>query len=93
MIQHNGTEEGEWQYKLQCSDIPVMIILLVSIGAFFAIMLALLIAAIVIININDYRRYKQYIKQKEEAETALQDMQSPLFVDPNQTTMNPLHGK
>ena len=68
MVKHNGTEEGTWQPNLQCSNIPVATILITTIGSFFAICLGLLISAVVIVNINDYRAYKMYLQNKEEAE-------------------------
>ena len=68
----------------------MLIVLVTSIGTVFAILLGLLIAAIAVININDYRRYQQYLANKKEAELAMQDMQNPLFADPNKETQNPM---
>ena len=87
---HNQTEDGKWQYCLDCKNFPIMIVLISSIGTVFAILLGLLIAAIVIINVNDYRVYKQFLANKNEAEQALTDMQNPHFVDPKTTTQNPM---
>ena len=75
---------------MNCTPIPWVQILLVSIGVILAILLGLLIAAIVIININDYRRYQKYLINKKEAEDTMQNMQNPHFVDPNQETLNPM---
>ena len=69
-----------------------MIVLATSIGIVFAILIALLVAAVVIVNINDYRMYQQYLANKKEAEVALQDMKNPLFVNPNKETENPMYG-
>ena len=53
-------------------------------------MLILFVAAVAIININDYRKYQQYLTNKREAEEALSDMSNPLFEDPNKRTENPM---
>ena len=90
---HNQTEDGKWQYCLNCKVFPIGIVLVTSIGTAFAILLGLLIAAIVIVNVNDYRAYKQFLSNKTEAEIALQDMENPHYVDPNKTTVNPLFNK
>ena len=85
-----GKTQEEFVFCLNCTPIPWVQILLVSIGVILAILLGLLIAAIVIININDYRRYQKYLINKKEAEDAMQNMQNPHFVDPNQETLNPM---
>ena len=72
VVKHNGTEEGTWQAALQCSNIPVTTILITTIGTFFAICIGLLISAIVIVNINDYRAYKMYLENKAEAERQME---------------------
>ena len=87
---HNQSEDSKFQYCLDCSVFPILPVLLSSVGAVLAILLGLLVAAIVIININDYRRFQQYVKQKEEAEIALQEMHNPNFKDPNQKIENPI---
>ena len=87
---HNQSEDGKFQYCLDCSVFPILPVLISSVGAVLAILLGLLVAAIVIININDYRRFQQYVKQKEEAEVALQEMHNPNFKDPNQKIENPM---
>ena len=87
---HNQSEDSKVQYCLDCSVFPILPVLLSSVGAVLAILLGLLVAAIVIININDYRRFQQYVKQKEEAEIALQEMHNPNFKDPNQKIENPI---
>jgi hypothetical protein len=50
----------------------------------------MLISAVVIININDYRRFKQYEAQVAEANKLL-EMENPKFRSPTTTTMNPMH--
>ena len=85
--------DGKWQYRLHCTIVPLTTILFGTIGAFLALMLILFAAAVAIININDYRRYKQYLANKKEAEEALQDMQNPLYDSPNTKTENPMCGK
>ena len=86
---HNLTEGGDWQYCLNCNPFPLLIVLVSSISIVLGILIALFITAIVIINLNDYRRYKQYLDQKKEAETMM-DMQNPHFQDPNTNTQNPM---
>ena len=95
VVKHNGTEDGKWQYHVQCNPIPVTTILISTIGTFFAICLGLLISAVVIININDYRSYKKYLANKKEAEEQMKmmEMSNPQFKSPDTTTQNPLHGK
>ena len=93
-MKHNGTEDGKWQYHVDCKSIPVMTILISTIGTFFAICLGLLISAVVIININDYRSYKRYLTNKKEAEIALNARnENAQFVSPETTTSNPQYGK
>ena len=87
---HNQSEDSKFQYCLDCGVFPILPVLLSSVGAVLAILLGFLVAAIVIININDYRRFQQYVKQKEEAEIALQEMHNPNFKDPNQKIENPI---
>ena len=87
---HNQTENGEWQYCLDCNVFPIGVVLVTTIGTAFAILLGILIAAIVVVNVNDYRSYKQFLSNKTEAEIALQDMENPHYVNPNLTTQNPL---
>ena len=89
MVQHNGTDEGTWQYKMKCSDIPIAIIIGSTVGAFFALCLVLLISAIVIINVNDWRQYQNYLKNKEATVQQLPLNINPLFKDPKQWIRNP----
>ena len=89
MVQHNGTDEGTWQYKMKCSDVPVAIIIGSTVGAFFALCLVLLVSAIVIINVNDYRQYQNYLKNKEKNWKMLGENMSPLYKNPVQKTENP----
>lgn len=93
-MKHNGTEDGKWQHHVDCQSIPVMTILISTIGTFFAICLGLLISAVVIININDYRSYKKYLANKKEAEMMMNEMnENAQFVSPETTTSNPQHRK
>ena len=93
VVQHNGTEEGTWQYRIKCKDIPLEIILGATIGGFCAACLALLISTVVIINVNDYRQYQNYLVNKKAAEEELQKFTNPLYGGPDQMTQNPLFGK
>ena len=83
VVQHNGTDEGTWQYQVKCGNLPVAIIIGSTVGAFFAICLAFVISAVVVININDWRQYQNYLKNKE---ATVQDLPlesiNPLFKDP-----------
>ena len=88
---HNlETKDGGFSFCLDCDIFPFLPVLLSAIGVVLAILLALLIAAICIININDYRRYQQYLVNKKEAERTMTDCTNPHFVDPNTETQNPL---
>ena len=88
---HNlETKDGKYSFCLDCDIFPFLPVLLSAIGVVLAILLALLIAAICIININDYRRYQQYLANKKEAEGVLDQQHNPHFVDPNTETRNPL---
>ena len=93
VVQHNSTKDGKWQYRLHCTEVPLTTILFGTIGAFLALMLILFVAAVAVININDYRRYQQYLANKKEAEEALVDMQNPLYDSPNKRTENPMFQK
>ena len=79
---------------MQCSNVPVATILISTIGTFFAICLGLLISAVVIININDYRSYKKYLANKKEAEELMERMNAnPDHKSPIMMTENPNFGK
>ena len=81
---------------MQCNPIPVTTILVTTIGTFFAVCLGLLISAVVVINVNDYRRYKQYLVNKEEAELMMAQMKTNTNPEhqPSVTSHeNPAHGK
>ena len=96
VVQHDGTEERKWQYHMQCNPIPVTTILISTIGTFFAVCLGLLISAVVVININDYRSYKKYLENKKEAEGLMAQMKTstnPEHQSPVQFFENPAHGK
>ena len=91
MIQHNGTDHGTWQYQMRCKDVPVAVIIGSTLGAFVAVCLALLVAAIVIINVNDWRQYQNYLKNKEMNLRHLAENKNPLFKDPAMQTENPAY--
>ena len=81
---------------MQCNPIPVTTILVSTIGTFFAVCLGLLISAVVVININDYRSYKKYLENKKEAEGLMAQMKTstnPEHQSPVQFFENPAHGK
>ena len=81
---------------MQCNPIPVTTILVTTIGTFFAVCLGLLISAVVVINVNDYRRYKQYLVNKNEAEELMAKMKTstnPEHQSPVTFHENPAHGK
>ena len=81
---------------MQCNPIPVTTILVSTIGTFFAVCLGLLISAVVVININDYRSYKQFLENKKEATELLAKMKTstnPEHQSPVQFFENPAHGK
>ena len=91
MVQHNGTDDGTWQYQMRCTDVPIAVIIGSTLGAFFAVCLALLASAVVIININDWRQYQNYLKNKEMALRQLEENKNPLFEDPSMRTENPAY--
>ena len=81
---------------MQCNPIPVTTILISTIGTFFAVCLGLLISAVVVININDYRSYKKYLENKKEAEGLMAQMKTsanPEHQSHVQFFENPAHGK
>ena len=93
MVEHNGTDDGTWQYQMKCSNIPIELIIGITVGSFFGLCLALVISAIVIININDWRQYQNYLKNKQFAESAFNENINPLFANPMQKTENPAYQK
>ena len=93
MVQHNGTDNGAWQYQMKCSDVPIAIIIGATVGAFFALCIVILVSAVVIINVNDYRQYQNYLKNKEMNVKCLAENINPLFADRNQRTENPAYQK
>ena len=86
---HNLTEKGHWQYCMNCNPFPYTIVFVSSIGTVLAILVGILVAAVAIINLNDFRMYKQYLEQKKEAERQLQDMENPHYKNPIFKTENP----
>ena len=95
MVQHNGTDDGAWQYRMKCSDVPIAIIIGATVGAFFGLCIVLLITAVVVINVNDYRQYQNYLKNKEMNLKCLGTAENvnPLFKDQNQKIQNPAYQK
>ena len=89
MVKHNGTDDSSWQYQMKCSDIPIAVIIGATIGSFFALCLVLLITAVIVVNVNDYRQYQNYLKNKEMNVKHLAENVNPLFGDPNQKIENP----
>ena len=79
---------------MQCNPIPVTTILVSTIGTFFAVCLGLLISAVVVINVNDYRSYKKYQINKKEAEELMAKMNTnPEHQSPVTFHENPAHQK
>ena len=91
MVQHNGTEEGTWQYQVKCSDFPIEIVIGSTVGGFFAVCLVLLVSAVVVINVNDWRQYQNYLKNKESNLEQLEKNTNPLFEHPNKKIENPAY--
>ena len=85
---HNLTDNGHWQYCMNCNPFPYTVVLATTIGTVLAILIGIMVSAIAIVNLNDFRRYKQYLDQKKEAELQLQDMESPHYKNPIVGTEN-----
>ena len=91
MVKHNGTDDSSWQYQMKCSDIPIEVIIGATIGSFFALCLVLLITAVVVINVNDYRQFQNYLKNKQMNVKHLAENVNPLFADQTQKIENPAY--
>ena len=81
---------------MQCNPIPVTTILVSTIGTFFAVCLGLLISAVVVININDYRSYQKFLINKKETEDLMNEMKTSTNPDHHSPVTfheNPAHRK
>ena len=87
---HNLTENRHWQYCLNCNPFPYTVVFATSIGTVLAILVGFLVAAVAILNLNDFRMYQQYVEQKKEAELQLQDMESNHYKNSFLKTENPV---
>ena len=81
------------QAKLMTFAQSLGIILGATIGGFVAACIALMASALIIINVNDWRQYQNYLVNKQEAEKVMQEMTNPLFVSPETPFENPMFGK
>ena len=83
---------GTWQALTTCSAVPLALILGTTFGTLFLVGIGLLVAAIVIININDLRRWQQYQAWKAENEGRLGEHSNPLYQEKATTFKNPAFG-
>lgn len=80
---------GTYQAITSCTAIPMAVIMGSSIGLLLLIGIILLVTAIVIVNINDLRRWKQYQAWKAENERQLGEQANPLYESKTTTFQNP----
>ena len=53
-------DNGTWTERTQCSSIPLAVIIGSTVGTLFFIGVCLIVTAVVLINLNDYRNFKRY---------------------------------
>ncbi len=70
---------GTWTPRSNCGGLSLAVVIGSSMGTLLFIGLCLLIAAVVIININDLRRWKQYQAWRRENEERLGAVTNPLY--------------
>lgn len=83
-----------WTPKSNCGGVALAVVFGSSLGTLLFIGLVLLVAAVVIININDLRRWRQYQAWKRENEERLGVATNPLYESkPKEETFhNPAYG-
>ena len=95
MTQHNTSEgdaQDQWQYQVRCETFPLLLTIGITVGIFFAVCIGLLVAAVVIINVNDYREYKRFEAEKRVAIGEMEKHDNPTYHSPVQMNENPAHG-
>ena len=78
---------GTYQALATCYPIPMALVIGSTVGTLLLIGIGLLIAVVVIININDLRRWQRFQAEKQENEMRLAEHSNPLFMEKqNQST-------
>ncbi len=77
---------GKFRAQSTCSPDSLAIIMGGTAGTLLLVGLGLIVAAVVVVNLNDLRRWKQYQAWKEENERRLAEHRNPLYQD---KIMNP----
>eukprot|EP00095_Tigriopus_kingsejongensis_P005832 maker-scaffold425_size175135-snap-gene-0.46 protein:Tk05832 transcript:maker-scaffold425_size175135-snap-gene-0.46-mRNA-1 annotation:"integrin beta-5-like" len=80
---------GVYQAATSCTAVPMALIVGSMIGLLFIAGIILLVASIVIVNINDLRRWQQYQAWKGENERQLGEQSNPLYESKTTTFQNP----
>lgn len=86
---------GAYQALATCYPIPMALVISSTVGTLLLIGIGLLVAVVVIVNINDLRRWQRFQAEKLENEMRLAEHSNPLFKDkPDSSTtiQNPAFG-
>merc|ERR1712037_642952 len=78
LVVHNLLNDT-WTPFTSCTGISMAVVIGSSMGSLFFLGICLLIAAIVIINVNDYRNWKKYQAWRKENEERLGAVTNPLY--------------
>ena len=88
-------DNGTWTERTQCSSIPLAVIIGSTVGGLFFVGICLIVTAVVLVNLNDYYRFKRYEAERAELEGMLNDVINPLYEnkESSETTfVNPAFG-
>ena len=74
---------------------PLAVIIGSTVGTLFFVGVCLIVTAVVLINVNDYRNFKRYEAMRLQLEGQLEGL-NPLYETPGSsetTTVNPAYGR
>ena len=88
---------GTWSERTQCSGINLAAVIGGTVGGLVFAGFCIIVAVIVLINVNEYRTLKRFEAELEKLRSGENDYKNPLYVKPPQqmetTVMNPMAGK
>jgi hypothetical protein len=93
LVVHTQVDNTTWSALACGGGVSLAIVMGTSMGALLLVGLGLLVAAVVIINVNDLRRWKQYQAWKMENEDRLGQVTNPLYEDKEEIFQNPMYGQ
>lgn len=81
LIVHHKDVNGTWRPLSTCSAVPLVLIVSSTVGTLLLVGMGLLVAAVVVININDLWRWQQYQAWESQNVANLPMGMNPLYVE------------